>query len=148
VARDRLWARAVPPSGSHRYGPLPPDSVFLLVAGVAEAPQAIHAVGIVHRNLKPSNVILAAEGPRVIDFGIAQAGSAPALTLDGAQIGSPRFMAPGQACGQSATPADVFALGSLATCTITGPAAVRQWPRQDPLQRPQPTEIIESAEPG
>ncbi len=103
------------------YGPLPPDSVFLLVAGVAEALQAIHAVGIVHRDLKPSNVILAADGPRVIDFGIAWAATAPALTRSGISIGSPPFMAPEQARGQPTTPAvDVFALGSLATFAVAG----------------------------
>ena len=103
------------------YGPLPPDSVFLLLAGIAEALQAIHAVGIVHRDLKPSNVILAADGPRVIDFGIARAVAAPSLTRGGLQIGSPRFMAPEQARGQLVTPAvDVFALGSMTTFAIAG----------------------------
>ena len=103
------------------YGPLPPDSVFLLVAGVAEALQAIHAAGIVHRDLKPSNVILAADGPRVIDFGIAWAATAPALTRSGISVGSPPFMAPEQARGQPTTPTvDVFALGSLATFAVAG----------------------------
>jgi eukaryotic-like serine/threonine-protein kinase len=75
----------------HDHGPLPAHSVFLLVAGIAEALQAIHAAGIVHRDLKPSNVILAADGPRVIDFGIARAVAAPALTRgDVVIIGNPR----------------------------------------------------------
>jgi hypothetical protein len=103
------------------HGPLPPDSVFLLAAGVAEALQAIHAAGIVHRDLKPSNVILAADGPRVIDFGIAWAATAPALTRSGISVGSPPFMAPEQARGQPTTPTvDVFALGSLATFAAAG----------------------------
>jgi len=103
------------------HGPLPPDSVFLLIAGVAEALQAIHAAGIVHRDLKPSNVILAADGPRVIDFGIAWAASAPALTRSGISVGSPPFMAPEQARGDPTTPSvDVFALGSLATFAVAG----------------------------
>ena len=105
----------------HDHGPLPARSVFLLVAGIAEALQAIHAAGIVHRDLKPSNVILAADGPRVIDFGIARAVAAPALTRGNVRIGSPRFMAPEQARGQLVTPAvDVFALGSLATYAVAG----------------------------
>jgi protein kinase-like protein len=104
-----------------KHGPLPPDSVFLLIAGVAEALQAIHAAGIVHRDLKPSNVILAADGPRVIDFGIAWAATAPALTRSGISVGSPPFMAPEQARGQPSTPSvDVFALGSLATFAVAG----------------------------
>jgi serine/threonine protein kinase len=103
------------------HGPLPPESVFLLIAGVAEALQAIHAAGIVHRDLKPSNVILAADGPRVIDFGIAWAASAPALTRSGISVGSPPFMAPEQARGDPTTPSvDVFALGSLATFAVAG----------------------------
>jgi len=104
-----------------RFGPLPPDTVFLLLAGIAEALQAIHAVGIVHRDLKPSNVILAADGPRVIDFGIARAAAAPALTRSGSWVGSPRFMAPEQARSGPATPAaDVFSLGSLAVYAAAG----------------------------
>ena len=91
------------------------------MAGVAEALQAIHAAGIVHRDLKPSNVILAADGPRVIDFGIAWAASAPALTRSGISVGSPPFMAPEQARGDPTTPSvDVFALGSLAAFAIAG----------------------------
>jgi len=103
------------------YGPLPPDCVFLLLAGIAEALQAIHAAGIVHRDLKPSNVILAADGPRVIDFGIARAVAAPALTRTGSWVGTARFMAPEQVRSGPATPAaDVFSLGSLAVYAAAG----------------------------
>jgi hypothetical protein len=103
------------------YGPLPPDSVFLLLAGIAEALQAIHAAGIVHRDLKPSNVILAADGPRVIDFGIARAVASPALTRSGSWVGTARFMAPEQVRSGPATPAaDVFSLGSLAVYAAAG----------------------------
>ena len=104
-----------------RHGPLPPDTVFLLLAGIAEALQAIHAAGIIHRDLKPSNVILAADGPRVIDFGIARGAAAPDLTGSGSWVGSPWFMAPEQARGQRVTPAaDVFSLGSLAVYPAAG----------------------------
>ena len=104
-----------------QHGPLPRGTVLLLIAGTAEALQAIHAVDIVHRDLKPANVILAADGPRVIDFGIARAAAGSALTLRGSVVGTPRFMAPEQARGETTTPAvDVFALGSLATYAITG----------------------------
>jgi len=103
------------------YGPLPPDSVFLLLAGIAEALQAIHSAGIVHRDLKPSNVILATDGPRVIDFGIARAVAAPALTRSGSWVGTARFMAPEQVRSGPATPAaDVFSLGSLAVYAAAG----------------------------
>lgn len=106
-----------------RQGPLPPDTVLVLIAGVAEALQSIHAAGVVHRDLKPGNVILAADGPRVIDFGISRAvesSSAP-LTEAGARIGTPAFMAPEQVRGKSLGPAgDVFAVGSTAFYAVTG----------------------------
>ncbi len=104
-----------------RHGPLPPESVLVLTAGVAEALQSVHAAGIVHRDLKPSNVILAADGPRVIDFGIARAADATPLTQTGFSIGTPSFMAPEQAQGRPAVAAtDVFSLGALAVYAATG----------------------------
>ncbi|SDJ28361.1 Serine/threonine protein kinase [Actinokineospora alba] len=103
------------------YGPLPAESVLILVAGVAEALQSIHAANVVHRDLKPSNVILAADGPRVIDFGIARAVDTTSVTQAGIRVGTPAFMAPEQVRGQPATPAlDIFALGSLAVYAATG----------------------------
>ena len=100
---------------------MPEAMVFRLIAGVAEALQAIHAAGVVHRDLKPSNVLLAPDGPRVIDFGIARALEATALTRSGMMVGSPQFMAPEQILDQPVTPAiDVFALGSLAAYAARG----------------------------
>ncbi|MFJ5026167.1 serine/threonine-protein kinase [Streptomyces goshikiensis] len=104
-----------------RHGGLPVPTVLLLVAGVAEALQVIHGAGIVHRDLKPSNVLLAGDGPRVIDFGIARAADATALTGSGVTIGTPTFMAPEQAAGGTVTPAtDTFALGQVAAYAATG----------------------------
>ena len=106
-----------------QHGPLPAQAVLLLMAGVAEALAAIHAAGLVHRDLKPSNVLLAADGPRVIDFGIARAADATALTRAGMLVGSPQYMAPEQIRGGEVTPAaDVFALGALAAFAATGRA--------------------------
>src|SRR5215472_6362433 len=103
------------------YGPMPPQTVFQLMAGVAEALQAIHSAGVVHRDLKPSNVLLAPDGPRVIDFGIARAVEATTVTRTGMRVGSAQYMAPEQIAGRSITPAiDVFALGSLATFAALG----------------------------
>jgi hypothetical protein len=100
-------------------GPMPEVMVFRMIAGVAEALQAIHAAGLVHRELKPSNVLLAPDGPRVIDFGIARALEATSLTRTGMMVGSPQFMAPEQILDQPVTPAiDVFALGSLAAYAV------------------------------
>ncbi|MFJ6777445.1 serine/threonine-protein kinase, partial [Kitasatospora sp. NPDC091257] len=104
-----------------RFGPLPERTVLLLIAGIAEALQAIHATGVVHRDLKPGNVLIAPDGPRVIDFGIARAADAAALTGTGLRIGSPAYMAPEQAMGRPATPAtDVYALGALAVHVAGG----------------------------
>lgn len=103
------------------HGPLPPTTVLQLVAGVAEALQSIHAAGVVHRDLKPSNVLLASDGPRVIDFGIARAVDATALTGTDVRLGTPAYMAPEQVSGRSAGPAlDVFALGLLTHYAATG----------------------------
>ncbi|WP_323179092.1 serine/threonine-protein kinase [Streptomyces sp. NBC_00320] len=105
----------------HAHGPLPARTVLLLVAGIAEALQEIHRAGAVHRDLKPANVLIAADGPRVIDFGIARAAHAGALTGTGLRVGTPAFMAPEQALGRPAVPAtDVFALGALAAYVVGG----------------------------
>ncbi|WP_344437596.1 serine/threonine-protein kinase [Kitasatospora nipponensis] len=103
------------------HGALPVRTVLLLLGGIAEALQAIHGVDVVHRDLKPANVLVAADGPRVIDFGIARAADATALTGTGLRIGSPAFMSPEQAMGAAVTPAtDVFALGALAAYVAGG----------------------------
>lgn len=105
-----------------RHGPLPLDTVLLLVAGVAEALASIHGAGVVHRDLKPGNVLLSAEGPKVIDFGIAQAADTTALTGTDVRVGTPAYMAPEQIVGNPpAGPAtDLFALGIVAHFAATG----------------------------
>jgi outer membrane protein assembly factor BamB len=103
------------------HGPLPGPAVWRLAAGLAEALQAVHACGLIHRDLKPTNILLAADGPRVIDFGIARALDGTSLTTTGYTFGTPGYMAPEQAAGQPATPAsDVFALGSILYFAATG----------------------------
>jgi eukaryotic-like serine/threonine-protein kinase len=102
-------------------GPAPARSVLVLAAGLAEALEAIHAAGVVHRDLKPGNVLLAWDGPRVIDFGIARAAGSSTLTGTGTVIGTPEFMSPEQARGEEAGPAsDVFSLGSVVAFAATG----------------------------
>ncbi|MGW0979533.1 serine/threonine-protein kinase [Streptomyces xiamenensis] len=105
-----------------RHGPLPLETVLLLVAGVAEALISIHAVGVVHRDLKPGNVLLATEGPKVIDFGIAQAADSTALTGTDVRVGTPAYMAPEQIMGNppAGPGTDVFALGIIAHFAATG----------------------------
>jgi eukaryotic-like serine/threonine-protein kinase len=102
-------------------GPLPTAWMLTLAAGLAEGLQAIHAAGVVHRDLKPANVLLAHDGPRVIDFGIARAAEASVLTQSGMVVGSPGFMSPEQAEGREVGPAsDVFSLGAVLAFAATG----------------------------
>ena len=103
-------------------GPFRFDEVGRLGAGLAEGLGAIHACGLVHRDLKPSNVILADDGPRIIDFGIARAAEASAMTTAGMVVGTYSYMSPEQLQGEVAGPAsDVFALG----CTLAFAATAR-----------------------
>ncbi|MEU2451583.1 protein kinase [Streptomyces sp. NPDC012765] len=119
-----------------RHGPLPVRTVLLLVAGIAEAIQEIHRVGVVHRDLKPANVLIAGDGPRVIDFGIARAADAAALTGAGLRIGTAAFMAPEQALGRPVTSAtDVFALGALAGFVAGGVPPFGNGPESGALYR-------------
>lgn len=102
-------------------GPLPPATVLVLAAGLAEALLSIHNAGLVHRDLKPSNVLLAEDGPRVIDFGIARTLEAGSLTRTGLLVGSPGFMAPEQVDdGEITAATDVFALGAVLAYAATG----------------------------
>ena len=103
------------------YGPLPVPSVLKLAAGLAEGLSAIHAAGVVHRDLKPANVLLAEDGPRVIDFGISLGDGASALTRTGLVVGSPGFMSPEQAEGREVgPPSDIFSLGAVLAFAATG----------------------------
>jgi hypothetical protein len=102
-------------------GPLSVASLLALAAGLAKSLSAIHAAGVVHGDLKPSNVLLAPDGPRVIDFGISQAAEAAPLARSGLVVGTPSFMSPEQAAGQAVGPlSDVFSLGAVLAFAATG----------------------------
>ncbi|MFF2651542.1 bifunctional serine/threonine-protein kinase/ABC transporter substrate-binding protein [Streptomyces sp. NPDC058045] len=106
-----------------RRGALPVDTVTVLGRLLSRALAAVHTAGLVHRDVKPGNVLLTADGPRLIDFGIARSADGTALTATGIVVGTPGFLAPEQASGDSsgAGPAgDVFSLGCLLAYAATG----------------------------
>src|SRR5690348_9509833 len=102
-------------------GPLSAGRVAELGAHLAEGLAAIHACGLVHRDLKPGNVLLAADGARIIDFGIARAVGAMTLTTAGTMLGTCLYMSPEQMREASLTAAsDIFSLGAVLTFAATG----------------------------
>ncbi|MEH0579665.1 ABC transporter substrate-binding protein [Streptomyces sp. B21-108] len=109
------------------YGPLTERGLRLLGARLAEALSEVHRAGLVHRDLKPGNVLIAHDGPRLIDFGIARAPEDTALTATGMVVGTPGYLSPEQAEGRGADggigPAsDVFSLGCVLAFAATGRA--------------------------
>ncbi|MFC8710821.1 PQQ-binding-like beta-propeller repeat protein [Streptomyces sp. NPDC057197] len=104
-------------------GPLRVSELRPLALGLVEALRDIHRAGVVHRDLKPANVLLAEDGPRVIDFGISRAAeSHHTLTETGQVIGTPPFMSPEQFTdARTVGPAsDIFSLGALLVYCVTG----------------------------
>lgn len=105
-----------------RNGPLDPGAVCRLGAALADGLAAIHACRLVHRDLKPANIVLGEDGPRIIDFGLAQAHGVDGLTsAGGGVIGTPSFMSPEQVAGARVdTRGDVFSLGSVLAYAARG----------------------------
>jgi serine/threonine-protein kinase len=103
-------------------GALPVNLVLSVLAQTAEALHAAHLAGVVHRDVKPGNLLLLDDGTiKVTDFGIARAANSVALTEVGQVIGTARYISPEQAIGAAATPAsDIYSLGVIGFEMLAG----------------------------
>ncbi|MEV5409030.1 WD40 repeat domain-containing serine/threonine-protein kinase [Thermopolyspora sp. NPDC052614] len=107
--------QAVRDHGVYRGGEL-----YRLATGIATALAAVHEAGVIHRDLKPGNVILGPDGPRVIDFGIARVEGTTLTDNDGQLIGTPPYMSPEQVNGEGGPASDVWAWGAVVVFAATG----------------------------
>ncbi|MBI5548465.1 MAG: serine/threonine protein kinase [Deltaproteobacteria bacterium] len=125
-------------------GPLSPERAVSIARQILNALSEAHAAGLVHRDLKPENIMLA-RGPwdeeqvKVLDFGIAKVLSGGAVPKDalqtrtGTAIGTPRYMAPEQAIGQTEARSDLYALGVVLYQMLSGVI---------PFDRPSPMDVL------
>ncbi|QNS06356.1 serine/threonine protein kinase [Streptomyces xanthii] len=106
-------------------GPLPAPQVLLLAWGIAHALADIHTAHVVHRDLKPGNIMLDETGPKVIDFGIVKSlTQSVTYSSHSTRVGTPLYMSPEQAMGRAVgEPSDIFALGSTLYFLATGQEA-------------------------
>ncbi|MHC5905437.1 serine/threonine-protein kinase [Streptomyces sp. S6] len=103
------------------HGPLTAATLYAFAAGTAQALAAIHAADVVHRDVKPQNVVLTPAGPRLLDFGIAHAADGTSVTRTGTMTGTPGWISPEHyRTGTAGPEGDVFAWGSLVAYAATG----------------------------
>ena len=129
-----------------RGGPLDPGAATSIALQIAEALQAAHEQGVIHRDVKPHNVLLTSSGrAKVADFGIARAASAATISQSSMVLGTASYMSPEQAMGKAVTPkSDLYSLGVVLYEMLTGelpytaenPVAVSMKHVNDPLRPP------------
>lgn len=133
-------------------GPMSAAEVDALAVALLEALGAVHEAGVVHRDIKPGNILIGPEGPRLCDFGIAQVSGATTLTESAAMLGSLRYMAPEQRWGKADDRSDLYSLGVVLHEALSGgvpgeqplPGSVPKYlerfierlTHQNPVQRP------------
>jgi Protein kinase domain len=118
------------------HGPLQTEAVTRMATGLAEALATVHAAGVVHRDVKPGNVLLTDAGPVLIDFGLARAVDEKRLTATGLVIGTPGYLAPETADGAKPTPAtDVHGWAATVAFAATGRAPYGAGPDAAVLDR-------------
>lgn len=134
---DRAWlvmelVDGEPLSSVLRAGPLDPDRALDVLAQTAAALHAAHLAGVVHRDVKPGNLLVRPDGTvKVTDFGIASAADAVPLTRTGEVVGTAHYLSPEQATGAPATPAsDLYALGVVLYEALAG---ARPFPAATPV---------------
>ncbi|MES0836588.1 WD40 repeat domain-containing serine/threonine protein kinase [Nocardiopsis tropica] len=115
-------------------GPLSAESLIVLATGLVRALEAIEEAGLVHRDLKPGNILLSPRGPQVIDFGIARAVEGTALTRTGQTFGTPAYASPEQIAGADlSVRSDVFSLAGSVVFAASG---------QPPFGRGRPADVL------